>query len=244
MSLSSAQRRSLLWVTLFWVGLFAILISLGSWQIHRLHWKEGLIAERHAAIAGPPIALPETLRSARGLEFHHVKVVGRFLNRDELYLHAIADDGTPGYHVVTPFVLMDGKTVFIDRGFVPEDRKNPATRPAGILAGIVTVTGLLRLPSPGNSSLFTPRNEPEANLWFAVDVPAMARATRVGDYLPIYVDADKSPVPGIYPIGGQSYTKLPNNHLQYALTWYGLAGLVPIYYVLFVRRVVKEGAGR
>jgi surfeit locus 1 family protein len=234
------QRRSLVWVTLFWSSLFVILIALGTWQIHRLHWKEGLIAERHAAIAGPPIPLPETFEGARGLEFHHVKLVGRFLNTDELYLHAIADDGTPGYHVVTPFVLTDGKTVFIDRGFIPEGRRNPATRRSGILAGTVTVTGLLRIPSAANWSIFTPRNEPKRNLWFKIDLRAMAAAVNVGNYLPIYVDADKSKIPGFYPIGGQSYTKLPNNHLQYALTWYGLAGLVPIYYVMFVRRILKE----
>jgi surfeit locus 1 family protein len=233
-------RRSLIKVTLFWLSLFVILVGLGTWQIHRLHWKEGLIAERQAAVTGPPIPLPETLAAARGREFRHVRLEGRFLNERELYLHAIANDGTPGFHVFTPFVIADGKTVFVDRGFVPENRRDPATRPAGLLHGRVAVTGLLRIPSASNSSIFTPPNEPKRNLWFRVDLPAMAAADDVRNYLPIYVDADKSPIPGFLPIGGQTYTKLPNNHLQYALTWYGLAGLVPIYYVMFVRRMLKE----
>jgi surfeit locus 1 family protein len=236
---AATKHRSLIPVTLFWLALFVILIGLGTWQIHRLHWKEGLIAERHAAITGPPIVLPETLAAAKGQEFRHVRLEGRFLNGRELYFNAIADDGTPGFHVVAPFVLDDGKIVFVDRGFVPEDRRNPATRRRGILDGHVAVTGLLRIPTK-EIPWFEPGNDVARNLWFHVDLPAMAAADRVRNYLPIYVDADKSQVPGVLPIGGQTYTKLPNNHLQYALTWYGLAGLVPIYYVMFVRRMLKE----
>ncbi|MGH7074718.1 MAG: SURF1 family protein [Stellaceae bacterium] len=232
-------RKSLVSVTLFWLTLFLILIALGTWQIYRLHWKEGLIAERHAAITGPPIPLPETLAAAHGREFRHVKIEGRFLNGRELYFHAIADDGTPGYHVFTPFRLDDGKIVLVDRGFVPENRRDPATRPEGILHGPVVVTGLLRLP-PDRVPWFAPRNEVARNLWFRLDLPAMAAADHLTDVLPIYVDADQSKIPGFLPIGGQTYTKLPNNHLQYALTWYGLAGLVPIYYIMFVRRILKE----
>jgi surfeit locus 1 family protein len=228
-----------LWPSLFWFVLFAILMALGSWQVHRLHWKEGLIAQRQAAIAGPSIPLPATLAAARDLEFHHVRLEGTFRNRAELYRHAIAADGTAGFHVVTPFVLSSGRTIFVDRGFVPEDRRDPATRAAGQLAGPVTVTGLLRLPE-GPSSWFIPANEPKRNLWFSIDLPAMAAAAAVADPLPFYVDADATPVPGGLPIGGQTYAKLPNDHLQYALTWYGLAALVPIYYVLFIRARLKE----
>ena len=226
-------------MTLFWLGLFVVLICLGTWQIHRLHWKEGLISERRAAMIGPPIALPETRAAARGLEFRHVEIIGRFRNGRELYLHAIAADGTPGSYVFTPFVLKNGATVFVNRGFVPDDRRDPATRPHGILKGTVAVTGLLRIP-PDATSWFTPRNNAAQNIWFHVDLGAMAAADRIRDYLPLYVDADRSGAPGDYPIGGQTHADLPNNHLEYALTWFGLAGLVPFYYVLFVRRMLKE----
>jgi surfeit locus 1 family protein len=214
-------------------------VALGSWQIQRLHWKEGLIAQRQSAIKGPPIPLPATLAAARPLEFHHVKLEGRFENRGELYLHAIANDGTAGFHVITPFALADGRTLFVDRGFVPEDRRDPATRAAGQLGGPVTVTGLLRLPA-ARSSWFIPANEPVRNLWFSVDLTAMAAADHIADPLPFYVDADATPIPGGLPVGGQTYAKLPNDHLQYALTWYGLACVCAIYYVLFIRARVKE----
>jgi surfeit locus 1 family protein len=232
-------RRSLLWPSLFWLVLFLILAGLGTWQIQRLHWKEGLIAQRRAGMTGPPVALPETLTAANGLEFHHVRLDGSFLNTAELYHHAISPGGKPGFNVVTPFKLADGNIVLVDRGFVPKDRRDPATRAAGEIAGPTIVTGLLRIPA-NNSSWFTPANQPAENLWFTMDLPAMARADRLDHVLPVYVDADAGQVPGGYPIGGQTNAGLPNDHLQYALTWYGLAGLAVIYYLLFVRRWLKE----
>jgi surfeit locus 1 family protein len=231
--------RGLLWPSLFWLVLLAILVALGTWQVQRLHWKEGLIAQREAAIAGPPIPLPATRAAAQALEFHHVELDGRFENRGELYLHAISHDGEPGFHVVTPFTLSVGRTIFVDRGFVPEDRRDPATRAGGELNGRVTVTGLLRLPA-ARSSWFLPDNEPAKNLWFSIDLPAMAAADHVSDVMPFYVDADTAPLPGGLPVGGQTYAKLPNDHLQYALTWYGLACIGAIYYVLFIRARLKE----
>ncbi|MGH6982552.1 MAG: SURF1 family protein, partial [Stellaceae bacterium] len=96
------RQPSLLWPSLFWLGMAAVLVGLGSWQIHRLHWKEGLIAQLHATMASPPTALPAKANSLKELEFHHVKFSGEYLNKAELYRHAIARDGKPGFHVITP----------------------------------------------------------------------------------------------------------------------------------------------
>ena len=232
-------RRSLWLPSLFWLVVFLILVALGTWQVQRLHWKEGLIAQRQAGVTGPPISLPETLSAAKGLEFHHVTLTGEFLNQDELYLHAIASGGMPGYHVVTPFRLTDGNIVLVDRGFVPEDRRDPKTRAAGEIAGPTRIAGLLRFPG-GDRSWFTPANQPAQDLWFSMNLPAMAAALHLDRVLPLYVDADAMPVPGGYPQGGQTNTSLPNDHLQYALTWYGLAVVCVIYYLLFVRGWLKE----
>ena len=179
------------------------------------------------------------MTAAKGLAFHHVIMSGAFLNQHELYFHAIANGGTPGYHVITPFRLTDGNVVFVDRGFVPEDRRDPKTRAAGEITGETTVTGLLRLPG-GGGGWFTPANQPAQDLWFSIDLPAMANAAHLDHVLPLYVDADATPEPGGYPQGGQTNTALPNDHLQYALTWYGLAVVCVIYYLLFVRGWVRE----
>lgn len=231
----SVERRSLLWPT-FWSALgLLLLLYLGTWQVQRLAWKEGLIAERNAALAAAPVPLPQTLDEARALEFHPVRAEGEFLNEHELYLNAQAFNGDQGFHILTPFRLTDGTIVFIDRGFVPTARKDPATRTAGQIAGRTAVTGLLRLPEPPGT--FTPANEPQKNSWFSIDLPAMAQAAGVGNALPFYVDADKSPNPGGLPQGGQTVTELPNNHLQYAATWYSLAvALIAIYIRFALRR--------
>jgi surfeit locus 1 family protein len=230
------RRRSLLWPSVFSAGAFLILLALGTWQVERLFWKERLIAERHAAVTAVPIALPPSLDAAKALEYHRVRVTGRFANDHELYLGATSRDGRPGYQVITPLRLADGASVLVNRGFIPQDRKAPDSRSAGELAGDVTVTGLLRLPPQGKPHWFIPANSPERNYWLYVDIPAMAAAAQVENVLPFYVDADATPNPGGLPLGGQTLLDLPNDHLQYAITWYALAAALAVIYILFVHR--------
>ena len=229
------KPRSLLWPTLCSALGLLLLLGLGTWQVQRLAWKEGLIAERNAALTAAPVPLPTSLDAARALEFHPVRAEGEFLNDRELDLNAQSFRGDQGFHIVTPFRLGDGTIVFIDRGFVPTDRKMPATRQAGEIAGPTAVTGLLRLPEP--PGWFTPANEPAKNSWFSIDLPAMAQAAGVGGALPFYIDAGKTPNQGGWPQGGQTITDLPNDHLQYAITWYALAvALIAIYIRFAIRR--------
>src|SRR5487761_2690262 len=151
-------RKSLLGPTLFTLAGLALLLGLGTWQVERLAWKNGLIAARQAAVVAPAVPLPQSLDAARDLEFHRVRAKGRLLNDRELYLHATAADGDQGYHIVTPLALARGGTVLIDRGFVPERLKAPDTRAAANGDGAVAVTGLLRLPPQGKASWFVPDN--------------------------------------------------------------------------------------
>ena len=232
--------RSLFWPTLWSVLGVVLLLGLGTWQVERLQWKNGLIAERNADLGAAPVPLPEALDEARALEFHPVRAQGEYLNDRELYLNAQASSGAAGFHIVTPFRLSDGTIIFTDRGFVPTDRRAPATRAAGELAGPAAVTGLLRLPEP--PGWFTPANEPQKNSWFSIDLPMMAQAAGVGSALPFYIDADKTPLPGGWPQGGQTITDLPNNHLQYALTWYALAVALVAIYIRFALRRRRSNA--
>ncbi|HUB97348.1 MAG TPA: SURF1 family protein [Stellaceae bacterium] len=229
-------RKSLVGPTLFTAFGLALLLGLGTWQVQRLGWKERLIAERAAGVAASPVPLPTTQAAAQGLEYHHVRAVGHYVGKP-LYLHAISRDGDQGFHVVAPFALADGGAVLIDRGFVPEDvaRANPVF--ASPAAPEIEVTGLLRLAA-GKPSWFTPENAPAQGTWFYVDPDAMGKAAGVGPVLPFYIDADREPG-ARYPIGGQTLLDLPNNHLQYAITWYLLAAALVIVYL---RIVLKRGA--
>jgi surfeit locus 1 family protein len=230
--------RSLLWPTLWSAFGLLLLLGLGTWQVQRLAWKEGLIAQRNAALAAAPVPLPQTLEAARALEFHPVRADGEFLNDRELYLNAQSLRGDQGFHIVTPFRLEGGTVLLVDRGFVPTDRQTPATRAASEIAGPTSVTGLLRLPEP--PGWFTPANEPNKNSWFSIDLPAMAQAAGVGTALPFYLDAGAAPNPGGWPQGGQTITELPNDHLQYAITWYSLAVALIVIYIRFARRRLRS----
>jgi surfeit locus 1 family protein len=221
--------------TLFTVPGVLILLGLGIWQVQRLQWKEGLIAQRDAAVVAPPIAPPRTVAEARGLEFHHVVADGMFENDKELFLAAASDSGESGYQVMTPLVMSDGRTMFVNRGFIPLELKDKAKRAAGELSGTVHVAGLLRVPPVEKPSFFLPDNRPDLNLWFWVDLPAMARQTGIADPVPFYVDADKTPNPGGWPKGGVTRLDLPNDHLQYAITWFSLAVALVVIYVLYHR---------
>lgn len=221
--------------TLFTVPGVLILIALGIWQVERLHWKEGLIAQRDAAIAAAPVAPPQTLAEARAGQFRHVAAEGAFRNDKELFLAASSEGGGSGYQVLTPLKMNDGRTLFVNRGFIPLELKDRARREAGEPSGTVHIVGLLRVPPAEKPSFFLPDNRPDLNLWFWVDLPAMARAAGIADPAPFYIDADKTANPGGWPKGGVTLLELPNDHLQYAITWFSLAIALIVIYVLYHR---------
>src|SRR5271170_1260233 len=131
--------------TLFTIPAVLVCAALGVWQIQRLHWKEGLIAQREAAVTAAPVASPETPSDAAALEFHRVNADGVFLHDKEILLNAIEPKGGAGFDVLTPLREAGGRIIFVDRGFVPTELKDPAKRAAGQPAGPVRVAGLLRL---------------------------------------------------------------------------------------------------
>ena len=141
-----AGLRPQFWPTLFAAPTILVLFGLGAWQIQRHFWKEHLIAERAAAVAARVVPTPQTLAQARRLEFHRVTAEGIFLHAKEIYLGASAGAGRIGYQVLTPLMKPSGDIVFINRGFIPAELKNPAKRVAGQIGGTVRIVGFLRLP--------------------------------------------------------------------------------------------------
>ncbi len=205
----------------------AILISLGTWQVERLHWKEGLladIAERRAA-APVPLADIETMAAQGGdIEYRTVTATGRYINNKERHFFATWR-GQTGYYIYTPLQLADGRYILVNRGFVPYENKEPEMRMQGQLTGEQTVTGLARAKLPGKPSSLVPDNDVAKNIFYWKDLDVMASSVDLdkADVLPFFVDADSTPNPAGFPIGGVTQVDLPNDHLQYAFTWYGLA---------------------
>lgn len=233
--------RPLFWPTVFTLPVFLLLVALGCWQIERLFWKEALIAQRQAAASAPPIAVPRNAEEARGMEFRHISDEGVFLHDKEIFLGAASPGGGQGYQVLTPLLEPGGRIVFVNRGFIPGELKDASKRQAGQIAGIVSVHGLLRFPPAGRPGWFLPDNRPDLNYWFWVDIPAMSAAAGLDRVAPFYIDADATPNPGGWPKGGVTRLSLPNNHLQYAITWFSLAVALIVIYALFHRRYAGSG---
>lgn len=231
------------WLTaLLGLIVLGVLLALGTWQVQRLQWKEALLAsigQRMHAPAAPLAEMEERYRMSGDVDYMPVTVTGRFHHAGERHFLATWE-GKSGFFVYAPLELADGRIVFVNRGFVPYDLKDAAKRTAGQVEGEVTITGLARNPLTGKPSWILPDNDATANIFFWKDRDAMARSAGLRsavEIVPFFIDADAKPNPGGFPIGGVTLIDLPNNHLQYAATWYGLAAaLVGVFGVWFWRR--------
>jgi len=200
------------------------LTALGVWQVERRAWKLDLIDTVEQRIHAAPLAAPGPAAwpaiTPASAAYRRVTTRGHYLNNSETRVQAVTDLG-PGFWVVTPFITDDGFTVLVNRGFVPTERRDPATRKGGDLVGNTTVTGLLRLTEPKGA--FLRANDAATDRWYSRDVAAIATARGLGAVAPYFIDADAADVPGDGPRGGLTVVSFPNNHLVYALTWFALA---------------------
>ncbi len=205
--------------------LLAVLCWLGTWQLERRHWKLNLIATVNRHMAEAPLSLDQIAGlGPDDAQYRKVILHGRFDHDKEAYVFATAGEGTAVYHVLTPFRTDKGKALMVDRGAVPQDRLNPRTRAAGNVKGDTQVTGVWRIPDP--PGWFTPRPDPVKRIWYARDVAAIAAADHLALAAPVVIEADASPNPGGLPRGGQTVVTFRNQHLSYAVTWYGLAAVL------------------
>ncbi|MGF1629847.1 MAG: SURF1 family protein [Kiloniellaceae bacterium] len=233
--------RPTFWATVFTVPALAILIALGTWQVDRLFWKEEQIALRHERSEGPAVPLPQSFPDPVAVEFTRVKLDGSFLHDQEFYLGARTESGRVGLNVVTPFRLDDGRIVLVNRGWVPENRRDPATRAEGQLAGEVTIEALLRTDGWKGVGFAKPPNSPEERFYFWPDLPVMADYVDGPIVQEVYTDAVAADIPGGLPIGGQTRIQLANDHLEYAITWYSFAVILLVIYFLYHYRREDEG---
>jgi surfeit locus 1 family protein len=234
------QKPPRIWPVLLATAIgFAILVTLGVWQVQRLTWKEGLLAQLAANAGAPPIGLAEVAaRAADGkdMEFVRVEFDATYAHDATMKMIATYDRGQ-GWTIITPAATPDGFAVIVDRGRIPAERLESFDKPEGP----VKVDGVIRT-YPRGKAYFDPENDPKANLWYWWDVPAMQAAgglSAEAKPFPYVVQLLPSAAAADFPRPQEPQANLANNHLGYAITWFGLAATllgVAGFYVYDMRR--------
>jgi surfeit locus 1 family protein len=238
------KLRELFMPTLATLMGVALLVGLGTWQLQRLSWKQGLMQRAETRAQASPVSLSRAVglwRETGDVEYLRVQLEGIFGHDGEQHLYGIVG-GKPGWRVVTPFETVSGIWVMVDRGFVPLDLKSVETRLGGQIEGVVKLTGLAR--APGIPNRFTPDNQPDQNKWYGRDLDAMAAVAleprERGQLVPFFVEAEAMAIPGGWPKGSTTRLTFSNRHLEYAFTWFALAAVLIVIYVIFVRNQMRR----
>jgi surfeit locus 1 family protein len=255
------RRRGSVWAGVIVLAAFAVLVSLGTWQLERKAWKQGVIATLEQRVNTDPVPLPAAGQWPRLTptddEYRRVRFTATLDPTQEALVYTAGsalrkDVSGVGYWVLSPARLPGGGIVVVNRGFVPESGKDSKAR-AAPLPGPIEIVGALRWPEP--PGLFTPAGDLGRNTWYARDhVPIAAvkgwgqDSGQAGSVAPFYVEQE-SPVPaGGGPKPGRLVPQLPDNHLQYAVTWYGLAlmlvGVAGAFVLSRRRAAAHPDAGR
>ncbi|MBD3679581.1 MAG: SURF1 family protein [Rhodobacteraceae bacterium] len=205
------MTRQMILPLIFGLAGVAVLCGLGTWQVQRLAWKEGVLAEIEARIAADPVAVP-VAPDPDVDGYLPVRAEGRF-GEGEIHVLVSVKQVGAGYRVIAPFEV-DGRRVLVDRGYLPLEEKDAARPPLEAV-----VTGNLHWPDERDS--FTPENDLGAGIWFARDVAALAAALETE---PVLIIARGSTGQGITPLPVDT-SAIPNDHLGYAITWFSLAAV-------------------
>ena len=242
-------RRSRLVPAIFALAGIAVLIALGSWQISRKHWKEALIESLTQRLSAPPGALPAVAQwnslSQTENEFRRVAFRAEFIHAQEAYVYTAGsalrpDVSGPGFWVFTPARLADGSLVVVNRGFVPQDRQKPQSRAEGQVPGAIEIAGAMRWPE--ERGWFAPQDDASRNIWYVRDHTMIATAKQWGAVARFFVDQETPAPPGGLPKPGPLAVNLRNEHLQYAMTWFALAAVLGIVFIVWARgrRAISE----
>jgi len=210
------------------LGGAAALAALGAWQLQRHDWKQDVLADLSARIAAAPVPVPAAPDPARD-RYLPVRASGT-TGAEELHVLVSLKDHGAGFRIVTALETPEGRRLLLDRGFVPDEARD-APRPPAALA----VTGNLHWPDERDG--FTPDDDPAANWWFARDVDAMARALGTEPVL-IVARATEPAQTRILPLP-VSTEGIPDNHLGYAVQWFGMAAVWLGMTALLIRRIAR-----
>ena len=249
--------------SIFTLGVVIGLLWLGGWQVDRGSEKRELVRLVNERVLAPPLQIEDVERrwvENGDIEFLRVEVKGQFDHGGERYFFATFD-GQKGWHVYTPFKLKNGRLLMVNRGFVSDEMQSPKQRQSGQIVGETVIVGLVR--KPGKKGYFDPENDLVGNVWYWRDLSNMVASVydkmKVSAY-PFFVEVEadtglksqskpvtnsvlgqsSGAVTSKWPRPGVTRITFRDNHLQYAMTWYGLAIVLFAVYGFFLRTWLKQ----
>ena len=209
------------WLTVFTIPVFFALLSLGTWQVYRLNWKTELIMEFNRSFNDKPLTINQVDENYSNFRYRRIIVDGNFDHEKEIQLIGKTYEGTAGFHIVTPLIVDDERTILINRGWIPKKYLNKSSRKFTLLDGKVKIIGIIKLPQ--QKGMFVPDNEPKNGFWFTINPEEIFSYLNINGLDHFYIDQLRGDEKDILPIAIDGKIELPNNHLQYAFTWYSLA---------------------
>jgi surfeit locus 1 family protein len=213
--------------------MLVVLIGLGTWQVHRLHWKEAILARLAAAESAPPVPL-----AYDPVPYTKIMVTGRFLfDRAAQFGAEVRDTRTGpmmGFYQIVPLERDGARPVLVIRGWIPQKRETALDDPAEV----VTLTGYVRPDE--KPSWFSATDDAAVRQFYTLDPQAIGAAVGVPDPAPFILVALGSPAAGSYPSPAQHLPRPPNNHLSYVITWYGLAASLVVIFGVWARKAASS----
>ena len=221
--------RPFFWLTFFSLPSLVVLLMLGFWQLDRLVWKTALIENFNARANAAAVPPPTPASDLSSFEFRSLDLTGRFMHNKELFLTGRTYEGNAGFHVVTPFQTVAGQVLLVNRGWVSEAYREPESRLFSIKDEQVSLRAVLRLPQ--QKGYFVPENDPVNGFWFTLKPDEMTAHLNLQEAITTYyADVVRTSEVLTLPIAAETRIEVRNTHLNYALTWFGVAlSLIGVY---------------
>ena len=198
-----------------------LFLSLGTWQLYRLQWKQDLISQIDKGLKSTPIKYSNKIKN----DYQRVVLNGKFNYKNQIYLYSLNAKGQPGFDVITPFKTIEGDNVLINRGWIDKEMKNKTEIN---LSNKSEISGLLRKIIKKN--IFKPENDTEKNIWFSININQIKKIT--GKNFSNHVVFLEDNVINL-PVPKKITIDVPNNHLKYAITWYSISISILFYFLYF-----------
>ena len=230
----SIKFRPIFWPTLFTIISLLILISLGTWQVYRLIWKNSLISNYLYKFNNEIIKYDKSFLFNDEFEYRRINIKGRFINEKEILIIGKTFEGNVGFHLITPFITREEKLLLINRGWISEKLKLRSSRSFSLIEEDILIDGIIRRPQ--KKGYFVPENDPIGNFWFTIKPYQIEKALKLESFdleKKFYVDVIRDKGKLKLPIGVSGSPNFRNQHLTYAFTWYSLAITLIIVYFVF-----------